>query len=57
MMTLVTKGGDDDEDEVADCPHCAATNGDTPIFARGVVEDDVVVVIDKALYPNKGEAG
>ncbi len=35
----------------------SATAKDTPIPARGVVDDDAVVVIDKAPYPDDGEAG
>ncbi len=56
-MTLATKWGDNDKDEVADRRHCTATNEDAPILARGVVDDDAVVVIDKAPYPDDGEAG
>jgi hypothetical protein len=55
--TLVTQWGDADEDEVADCHHCTATNKDAPILARGVVDDDAIVVIDEAPNPNNGEAG
>jgi hypothetical protein len=46
--TLVAKWWDDDEDEVADHCHRASTNEDAPIPTRGVVEDDAIVVIDKA---------
>jgi hypothetical protein len=40
----------------ADRHHCAMINEDAPIPVRGVVDDDAPVVIDKAPYPNNGEA-
>jgi hypothetical protein len=52
MTTLATKWGDDDEDKVADRRHRAATNKDAPIPTRGVVDNDAVVVIDEAPYPD-----
>jgi hypothetical protein len=56
MTTLATKWGDDDEYKVPDCCHPATTDDDAPIPVRGVVDDDAVVVIDKAPYPKDGEA-
>jgi hypothetical protein len=52
ITTSATKWGGDDEDKVADLPHRAVTNKDAPIPARGVVDNDAVVVIDKAPYPD-----
>jgi hypothetical protein len=59
MMTMATKGGDEDKDAdavvVMTTTTTSAIDKYAPLPARGG-DNDAIVIVDKALYPDKGEA-